>query len=444
MEEYNLIVIGGGPAGYTGAIRAAKKGLKVALIEKQDVGGTCLNRGCIPTKALLHSGNLFASRESWESEGIVVSDISYDESKVYERKERIVSTLRTGIEGLLKANKIDLIKGEAKFIDKNNVKVGDTVYTSQYFLICTGSSPIVLPIPGGETALTSDDVLSKPVVGDVIAIIGGGVIGIELAQYYSSICKNVTIIEGMERILPMFSKEISMQVASVLKRNGVTIYTDAKVTALNGGGVAFMTLNGHGAVSADAVICAVGRKANIAGLGLEDIGVKYARYIDVDDTFKTSVDNIYACGDAVGKIQLAHFAASSALVAVGNIIGEKEDINLGVVPSCLYTSPEVATVGVLEGEGFKFGKIMLGANGRSMIEGYNRGYVKLAVDANDVVKGAEIFGAFATELISELSLAVSCGLKAQDVIKTIHPHPSVNEGIHSVAEDIFGLATDKR
>ena len=154
MEEYNLIVIGGGPAGYTGAIRAAKKGLKVALIEKQDVGGTCLNRGCIPTKALLHSGNLFASRESWESEGIVVSDISYDESKVYERKEIIVSTLRTGIESLLKANKIDLIKGEAKFIDKNNVKVGDTVYTSQYFLIFTGSSPIVLPIPGGETELT--------------------------------------------------------------------------------------------------------------------------------------------------------------------------------------------------------------------------------------------------------------------------------------------------
>lgn len=444
MPNYDLVVIGGGPAGYTGAIRAAKYGMHVALVEKQDVGGTCLNRGCIPTKTLLHSGNLFASREQWDEMGVIVSDIFYDETKVYARKEKIVSSLRGGIEGLLNANKVDLLRGEASFKDKNTIIVNGEEITSNYFIIATGTTPIKLPIPGGDTLLTSDDVLSSPVSGEVIAIIGGGVIGIELAFYFSSICKNVTIIEGTDRILPMFSKEIAMQISAILKRSGVTIYTSAKVTQINNGGVIFETLNGHGAVSTDAIICAVGRKANITGLNLDKIGVQYSRFIDVDESFKTNVDNIYAVGDIAGGIQLAHYASSSAINAVNAICGKEERIDMAVVPSCLYTSPEVATVGSLDFEGVKYGKVMLGANARSIIEGINRGYVKIAMDEEGIIRGAEIFGCYATELVSELTLAIKNKLKGEDVIHTIHPHPSVNEGIHSAAEDIFGFATDKR
>lgn len=439
---FDLIVLGGGPAGYTGAIRAAKLGMSVALVEKEAVGGTCLNRGCIPTKALLHSGNLFASRSEWESLGINATDVSVNEEAIYLRKNTIVQTLQDGIASLIKANKITYFNGNGKLVSKNSIAVGDEILETKNILIATGSSPARLPIEGIENALTSDDVLRAPINAQNIAIIGGGVIGMEFAQYFSSIGKTVTVIEAMDKILPMMSKEISIQLASVMKRNGVSILTSSKVIKIEKDGVWIENKGQEQKIDADAVIVAIGRKANIDGIGLEDVGVEKDRFIKVNDKMQTTVENIYAVGDCNGKVQLAHFAAASAIAAVENMNGKQSEIDLSICPSCVYTEPEIASVGAKEGA--KSGKFLLGANGRSLINGSNRGFVKIVADENDVVIGAELFGSNVTEMIGELTLAIKNKLKVEDISNTIHAHPTVYESIAEAAEDIFGLSTHKK
>jgi len=438
----DLVVIGGGPAGYTGAIRAAKLGMSVALIEEKFVGGTCLNRGCIPTKALLHSSGLFASKDSWAELGVFAENVSIDENAVYAKKESIVSSLRSGIEMLIKANKIAYYNAQAKVVDKNKVQVGEEVLETKYILIATGSSPARLPIDGIENAFTSDDVLKEPVKGNKIAIIGGGVIGMEFASYFSNIGKEVVVIEAMDRILPMMSKEISIQLAQVLKKNNVTILASSKVVSIKKDGVVIEQKEIQSEISADTVIVAIGRKANINGIGLEEVGVEKDRFIKVNDNMQTSVENIYAVGDCNGRIQLAHFAAASACVAVAHMANKECNIDLSVCPSCVYTSPEVASVGAQEGA--KQGKFLLGANGRSLINGINRGFVKIIADEDDTIIGAELFGSNVTEMVGELALAIKKKLKVEDISDTIHAHPTVYESIMEAAEDIYGLSTHKK
>ncbi len=442
--KYDLVVIGGGPGGYTGAIRAAKLGFKTALIEERDLGGTCLNRGCIPTKALLHSGEVYASRNDWAQLGIGAENVTFDEDAVYRRKEAIVENLRNGVATLVKANKIDLYPTRGTIEGEHTVRAGDELLETEFILIATGSIPAKRPIKGLEYTLTSDNVLKEKVEGTEIAIIGAGVIGVEFCDYLSNTGKNVTLIEPMERIIPMMSKETSVQLASVLKRKGVKIYTGAKVLEITPDHlVRYETEKGAGELKFDSVITAVGRAPNIASLGLEKVGISCERRIEVDDNMYTGVAGIYACGDAVGRIQLAHFASASAITAVESMKKLPHSMDLNVVPSCIYTQPEIAFVGKrdTEVENAKVGKFLMAANGKSQIEGAARGFVKIIADENETVVGAELFCVRATDMIGELALAISKKMNLHEVASVIHPHPTVMEGVEEAYEDVEGLAT---
>lgn len=439
---YNLVVIGGGPAGYVGAIRASKLGMKVALVEKTALGGTCLNRGCIPTKALLHSAEIYHSAKSYDSLGVKVTGVEYDETAVYGRKDSVVATLRDGIRALIKAGKIDFYEGFATFENNHTIRVGDEILEGDNILIATGSSPATIPIKGIENALTSDDVLSSPVEGDKIAIIGGGVIGMEFASYFSLTGKEVVVIESADKILPALSKEISVQLGAYMKKTGVTIMSASKVTEI---GANFVKVDKGGVesiVECDKVIVAIGRKANICGLHLERAGVDHDRFIKVDGNFRTTAEGVYAVGDVVGGIQLAHYASASAITAVENMLGRPNSIDLSVVPSCVYTMPEIAVVGASVGA--KTGKFLLGANGRALINGLDRGYVKIVADENDVVIGGELFGKGVTEMVGEIALAIRNKLTIGQVAGTIHPHPTVYESVAEACEDVEGLSTHKK
>ncbi|MCH5147425.1 MAG: dihydrolipoyl dehydrogenase [Clostridiales bacterium] len=447
--KYDLVVIGGGPGGYTGAIRAAKLGMKTALIEERDLGGTCLNRGCIPTKALLHSGEVYASRGDWAELGITAENVTLDEDAIYRRKNSIVENLRNGVKSLVKANQIDLYETHGTITGAHTVKAGDEVLETEYILIATGSVPVGSdparrPIPGMQYALNSDQILAQKVEGQEIAVIGAGVIGVEFTDYLSNVGRNVTLIEPMERIIPMMNKDTSVQLASILKRKGVKIITGAKVNEiLPDHTVKYSTAKGDSEQKFDNVIVSIGRAANFANLGLDSVGITAGRRIEVDDNMYTGVAGIYACGDAVGRIQLAHFAAASAITAVESMLKKPHSMDLNVVPSCIYTQPEIAFVGKKEDEvqNAKVGKFLMAANGKSQIEGVGRGFVKVVADENDTVVGAELFCVRGTDIIGELALAISRKMKLCEVASVIHPHPTVMEAVGESYEDIEGLST---
>ena len=446
--KYDLVVIGGGPGGYVGAIRAAKLGMKTALIEERELGGTCLNRGCIPTKALLHSGEVYASRENWAELGINAKEISFDEEAAYRRKEAIVENLRNGVKTLVKVNKIDLYEAHGTIIDEHTVDAGERLET-QYILIATGSIPIgsnpaMRPIKGMRYALNSDDILNKKVEGNKIAVVGAGVIGVEFCDYLSNTGREVTLIEPMDRIIPMTGKETGIQLASILKKKGVKIITGAKVNEIAPDfTVKYSTAKGDFEEKYDNVIVSIGRTANLSSLGLEKVGISADRRIEVDENMYTGVAGIYACGDVIGRIQLAHYASATAITAVESMLKKPHSIDLSTVPSCIYTRPEIASVGKKESEveNAKVGKFLMAANGKSQIEGVGRGFIKVIADENDRVVGAELFCVRATDIIGELALAVSRGLKLSEVSSVIHPHPTVMEGVSEAYEDIEGLAT---
>lgn len=447
--KYDLVVIGGGPGGYVGAIRAAKLGMKTALIEERELGGTCLNRGCIPTKALLHSGEIYASRESWAEMGIDAENVKYDEEAAYRRKEAVVISLRNGVKSLIKANKIDLYETHGTITGEHTVSAGGQQLETEYILIATGSRPVgsdpaVRPINGMQYALNSDGVLENKVEGNNIAVVGAGVIGVEFADYLSNTGRSVTLIEPMERIIPMTGKETALQLASVLKRKGVKIITGAKVDEiLPDFTVRYTTAKGEFSEKFDNVIVSIGRTANISNLGLESVGIPMGRRIEVDENMYTGVAGIYACGDAIGQIQLAHYASATAITAVESMLKKSHSIDLSVVPSCIYTQPEIASVGrkETEVEGAKIGKFLMAANGKSQIEGVGRGFVKVVANKDSTIVGAELFCVRATDMIGELALAISRGLKLDEVASVIHPHPTVMESVGEAYEDIEGLAT---
>lgn len=435
--KYDLVILGGGPAGYPAALKAAELGKTVALIEKSFVGGTCLNRGCIPTKALLHSSELYSSRADWAELGVNADSVAIDENAVYAHKDKIVDTLRQGIRSMLKAGKVAYMEGEGKFVSSHEIAVGDEVVEGDNILVAVGSSPAKLPIKGIEYALNSDDVLSAPVAGNNIVVIGGGVIGMEFTSYFSGLGKTVTVVEAMDRILPMFGKEISVQLSSVLKKKGVSFVTGAKVVEINENSVSYEKNGNKENIPCDTVVVAIGRKANIKDIGLENAGIETdGRFIVTDEKMRTSADDVYAVGDCNGKVQLAHFATASAFVALSDMFGYKCDIDLSVVPSCVYTSPEVAMVGKIDFEGAKIGKFLLGGNGKSLINGSNRGFIKLICDDKGVVRGGELFGYGVTELVAEIALAVKNGLTAEDIATTIHAHPTMYESIFEAAQKV--------
>lgn len=461
MKEYQLIVIGAGPGGYEAVIRAAQLGLTTALIERRDVGGTCLNRGCIPTKAMLHSAQLYREAANFELFGLHTENTSFDWAKVHQRKNDVVVKLRTGIEQLIKANKIDFFNNSASILGKNDVQLDQgEVIRGENILIATGSVPARPPIPGLDlpNVVTSDELLDDPhftqadSLAKEILIIGGGVIGVEFASVFSSFGCHVTIVEAMERILPTMDREISQSLNMVLKKRGVSIHTGAMVEKLEqdeNGLVCHFTEKGKAqAVPAQQVLVAIGRRPNTQGLFAEGFEVACERgRIVTDENFRTSVDSIYAIGDVTSKIQLAHMASAQGICAVHTIAGQKPPIDLRYVPGCIYTDPEIASVGITEDEAkqqgipVKKGKFLMTGNGRSLIDEQERGFIKvLAHQETDVILGAQLMCSRATDIVAELATAIVNGLTCAQLAGVIRPHPTFCEGVTEAVEDVHAMA----
>lgn len=455
-EQYQLVVIGAGPGGYVAAIRAAQLGLRVAVVEDRAVGGTCLNRGCIPTKALLHSAELLEQIRASERFGIRAEGVSYDFPAIHARKDEVVSQLVSGIEGLFQANKITLVRGKALVADARTVRVGDTVLEAENILIATGSEPVRPPIPGLELpgVVTSDALLTGGGQDyKQLLIIGGGVIGVEFATVYGALGCEVTIVEAMDRILPTMDREISQNLSMILKRRGVKIFTGARVERIEQaeGGLActFSAKGKEQAAQAEGVLVSIGRRANTEGLFAQGLDLHLERgAIPVDERFESCVKGIYAIGDVVkGNIQLAHVASAQGLHVAAVIAGEQPSTDLSLVPSCIYTNPEIASVGMTEADAkaagipVRTGKFIMSANGKTVIEMADRGFIKVVFDSQtNRLLGAQMMCCRATDMIGELCTAIRGGMTLEQLASVIRPHPTFNEAVTEAVEDVLGHA----
>ncbi len=453
MPDFQVAVLGAGPGGYEAAIRCARRGLSTVLIEDRELGGTCLNRGCIPTKALMHCAQAYFDAKNASMFGVITENTRFDYGVMCKHKDGIVNRLRGGIESLEKAHGVTLIKGFGKLDGAHAIVVGHDRLCVENIILATGSSPSLPPIPGidGENILTSDDVLSMSALLDSFIIIGGGVIGIEFATLFSHLGRPVTILEMLPSILPGIDREIVSPLTQILKRRGVTIHTGARVKSIQGGGSVRIAYEQDGknahAEGACCVVCA-GRKPNTAEIGLETAALRTrSGFIDVDGAMRTGVPNIYAIGDITGKAQLAHVAAAQALVAADNCAGMSASMRYDVIPACVYTAPEIAYVGLIEQaareEGYRVstGKFQLAGNGKAMLSGENGGLVKLVVDGDSgVVLGAQMMGPRATDIIAEIAVLMRCEGTIEELADTIHPHPTISEAVMEAALDVYGLS----
>lgn len=456
---FDLAVIGGGPGGYAAAIRAAQLGLKAAVIEEREMGGTCLNRGCIPTKALLHSAEIYHSARHSKEYGVIVNRVDFDYTVIVNKKERVVKQLRSGVEKLVKGNGAAVLSGRARIKDRNTVEItgkSSQTITAGKIIIATGSRPFKPPIPGidGDKVLDSDGALSLAVCPEKVVIIGGGVIGVEFATFFNALEKAVTIIEMTDTILPGVDTEISSALKESLTGKGVQIFTGSRVTSVNSDTRAVCTFISKGTemkAEGDIVIVAAGRKPNTEGLGLDNAGIETeGGFIKVNDRMETSTGGIYAIGDVTGKILLAHVATAQGVVAAANAAGGNRIMDYTAVPGCIYTCPEIATVGLSEAEAIKeghevkIGKFFTGANGKSMIAGEREGLVKVVTDAGTgEILGTHIMAPRATDMISEICVAMKLEATIDEIAQTIHPHPTVSEIIMEAAHDVEGHCIHK-
>ena len=448
MEQYHLIVIGAGPGGYEAALEAAKLGMRTAVVEERELGGTCLNRGCIPTKALLHSAEVYNEILHAQKLGITIDGAGFDMQAMINRKNELVQTLRSGIEGMFKRAKIDLYNGKGKIKNTNTVVVNETVLSADNILIATGSTPSLPSVAGigCEGVMTSDGLLDCTEKIGSLTIIGGGVIGMEFAQVYNALGADITIIEAMDKVLPTFDREISQSIAMSFKKRGIKIVTGTMVEKIEKERKLLKSMYKTGdkteSVSSEKILVAIGRKANIAGLFEGDFIATERGQIKIDEHCRTNVKNIYAVGDcAYGAIQLAHYATAQGLNVVHSIAGKAVPHNLSLIPSCIYTSPEIACVGMTQEAAklasieTKTAKYLMGANGKTQINTDERGFVKLVVCASDgVLMGAQLFCCNATDMIGELSLAMAQGLTASQVVSVVHPHPTFVEAVNEAAK----------
>ena len=453
--QYDLVVIGGGPGGYVAAIRASQLGMKTALVEKRELGGTCLNRGCIPTKTLMHAANQYRDSADWTDLGLQLEGRRYDFAGLHQRKNAVIGQLRDGIAQLLKANKVDVYQAAGQIVDGNTVKAGEETLTAGHILIAAGSVPAVPPISGADLpgVVTSDGLLEQQGVDcQRLLIIGGGVIGVEMASIYNALGKQVTIVEAAERILPPMDREISQNLSMILKKRGVEIYTGATVSAIqktdNGLQCCFTYKKEEKTAEADVVLISVGRRPCTAGLFAEGFAVAQTErgFVEVDGQFRTSVPTISAIGDVIGRIQLAHAAEAQGIAAVEYMQGlGQSSVNYELVPSCVYTAPEIASVGMTADEAKKAGrdvvtgKYIMNGNAKTIIEQQERGFIKVVFDKETgVLLGAQLMCARATDFISELVTAVSLGLTREQLARTMRPHPTFCEGITEAVEGAGG------
>ena len=450
--QYDLIVLGGGPAGYLGAERAGAAGLSVLCIEKGSVGGVCLNEGCIPTKTLLYSAKLYDGAKHGEKYGVSAQGLAVDHAKVVARKNKVVKLLVGGVKAALKQNGVTLIEGEGRVEgrDENGfrVSVNGETHTAGKLLIATGSAPAVPPIVGLKEGmergfvLTNREILALTEAPERLVVIGGGVIGLEMASYFNSIGSAVTVVEMLDHIAGENDAELTALLQKNYQKKGVRFILSARVTELAEGGVCYEKDGAVCRVDADKVLLSIGRRANTAGLGLETIGVELARGAVVTDLhMRTNVPGVYAAGDVNGKSMLAHTAYREAEVAVNDMLGIADEMRYGAVPSVVYTNPELASVGETEATAKRNGldvttvKLPMRFSGRYLAENEGGdGIAKLVVErGSQRVVGMQALANYASEFISTAAVFVETGMTLAQVKKIIFPHPTVGEIIREAA-----------
>ncbi len=458
MIEFDLAVIGAGPGGYVAAIRGAQQGATVCIVESDQVGGTCLNRGCIPTKALCSSAHLFQRIREAEVHGIAVAEPTLDYARTAQRKDQIVSTLVGGVEQLLKGNGVDVFRGRGTLEGPGKIRIRrkDVVghIRAKQIILATGSvsaRPKALPIDG-KNILTSDEILAIKEIPESLLIIGGGYIGCEFASIFATFGSEVTIVEQLPQLLTRTDRQAVREVERAFKEKGVKIFTGTSVASLEASdGSVTARLSSGETVKAEKALVAVGRVPNIEGLGLEEAGIKVEQgAVVVDDRLRTSAENIYAIGDVTGGIQLAHVASYQAGVAVENALGGDARVDYAVVPSVIFTLPEVAQVGLTEeqckekGLDFQIGRFAYQASGKALCDAESRGTVKLLAAAESKkILGATIVGEEASTLIAEVTAAMHADVSVAELGEAIHAHPTLPEMIKEAAEDALGIAVHK-
>jgi dihydrolipoamide dehydrogenase len=454
-QQFDLIVLGGGPGGYVGAIRAAQLGMKVACVEKEDaLGGTCLRVGCIPSKALLDSSELFDQiRHKAKSHGIEVGEPKVDVGAMLKRKDEVVTGLTRGVAGLFKKNKIEWVRGFGRLAGTDTVEVessdGKRTLEAKNILLASGSVPVELPFLkfDHERIIDSTGALSIPQVPGHLVVVGGGVIGLELGSVWLRLGAKVTVLEAMPTILPGMDVEIVKQADRIFRKQGFDIRTGTKVTgAERQGDRVAVSVEGADPLEADYLLVAVGRRAYTEGMGFEEAGIKLERgVIQVDGHYRTGVGDIYAIGDAIGGRMLAHKAEEEGVAAVENMAGKPGHVMYEAVANVVYTWPEIASVGMTEeeakasGREFKVGKFPWMANGRAKAMGETDGLVKILADKQtDRMIGAHILGPRASDLIAELALAMEFHASAEDIARTVHAHPTLPEAVKEAALAVGG------
>ena len=456
MKNIDTLVIGAGPGGYVAAIRATQMKQSVTIVEREFIGGVCSNVGCIPSKVLISVGHRFEQAKHSEDMGVVTQEVKLDWTKVQEFKKGVFSKLVGCVEGLLKGNKIDIVKGEAYFLDANTVRVidGDNAqtFTFKNAILATGSRPVEIPtFKFSKRVINSTDALSLPAVPEKLVVIGGGYIGTELGSAYANLGSQVTIIEGGKDILAGFEKQMTQVVKKGLNLKGVEVVVGASAKGVeeheNGVIVTYEADGAEKTVEANYVLVTVGRQPKTDEMGLEAVGIDFAErgLLKVDKQCRTSVPNIYAIGDIVSGPQLAHKASYEGKVAAEAIAGEKSIVDYLAIPAVCFTDPELATVGYNEeqakaaGIDVKVARFPFVVNGRSLTLNATEGFMKLIVRKRDgVLIGAQIVGTGASDMIAEMSLAIEAGMTAEDIALTIHAHPTLGEIAMEAAEVIMG------
>jgi len=456
-EQFDLIVLGGGPGGYVGAIRAAQLGMKVACVEKEDaLGGTCLRVGCIPSKALLDSSELYDQiRHKAEGHGFTVEGVTVDVPAMLRRKDEVVTGLTRGVEGLFKKNKVEWARGFGRLTGPDSVEVegskGTRRLAAENILLATGSVPIELPFLkfDHERIIDSTGALSIPAVPEHLVVVGGGVIGLELGSVWLRLGAKVTVLEAMPTILPGMDAEIVKQATRIFTKQGFDLRTGTRVTgAERVGDRVSVSVEGADPVEADYVLVAVGRRAYTEGMGFDEAGVRLERgVIQVDQRYHTGVAGIYAIGDAIGGRMLAHKAEEEGIAAVEYMAGKHGHVNYDAVANVVYTWPEIASVGATEeelrerGAPYRVGKFPWAANGRAKAMGETDGFVKILADPEtDRLLGIHILGPRASDLIAEGALAMEFEGSAEDIARSVHAHPTLPEAVKEAAMAVAGRA----